>query len=102
MTTEPRKRFDELTRTELLEAIHVISAKLRAARGDLQDARGVDRDEVARLRNRVTRLSTAVSAAHLELAKRNHRRDAFLRAAREQLSAKTFNRINEAANSAAI
>lgn len=99
-----RRRFDELDRVELLESIHIISAKLRAARADLQAARGVDRDEVARIRQRVLKLATAVSAAQLELAKRNaqrHSAEDFVRAAREHLAPEVFKRIDRAAHAVA-
>lgn len=101
---EPRKRFDEMSRVEIAESIHIISAKLRAARADLQAARGLGRDEVARIRHRIQKLSTAVSAAQLELTRRNERfqqAQAFVYAARERLPADVFNQINEAARAAA-
>lgn len=96
----PRKRFDEMARVEIAESIHIIGAKLRAARADLQNARGVDRDEVARIRHRILKLSTAVSAAQLELTRRNERfqqAQAFMHAARERLPADVFNEIARAA-----
>jgi len=99
-----RRRFNEISRVEIAESIHIISAKLRAARADLQCARVVDRDEVARIRHRIQKLSTAVSAAQLELTRRNERfqqAQAFVYAARERLPADVFNEINEAAKAVA-
>lgn len=101
---EPRRRFDQMTRLELLGALHAIGAKARVARAALADAqRTGDRETAAQLRDRISRLKTAASAAQFELAARNEQRavtEAFVRVARQQLPADIFHRIDAAAKAA--
>lgn len=80
-----------LSRAELIEELHKAEARLRIARCDHVRAHGPERD---RLRERISRMKTAVQRIRLELTLRNEqaRRD-FVSVARRTLDPQTFVRI---------
>lgn len=80
-----------LSRVELIEELHKVEARLRISRCDLARAHGPERD---RLRERISRMKTAVQRVRLELSLRNEQaRHDFVAAARRTLDPQTFARI---------
>lgn len=89
--------FDLQSREQLLQTKHAIEGRIRAAKTAFVEAQHAhNRDEVARLRVRLSRLKSAASAASLELALRNARRKSFERAAHEVLDDEMLQRIEAA------
>lgn len=101
MTNDRRYLVDlaTATRAEAVAELHAAEARLRIAKTDLVHAqRGGNVDEVYRLRERISRLKTAVQRVRLELTRRHEQaKDDFISAARRELDPQTFARIERAA-----
>lgn len=93
MNDERRHPVDitTLSRVELIEELHKAEARLRIARCDHVRAHGPERD---RLRERISRMKTAVQRIRLEITRRNEEtRHDFVAVARRTLDPQTFARI---------
>jgi len=96
--------FDKQTRAELLASKARIEGRIRATRFDLQAAqREHNREEVDRLRLRLSKLKGAAIAAGTELAIRNAQRNEartverdFFVEARRRLPPETFSQLLDA------
>jgi len=87
------------SRADLVAELHAAEARLRIAKTDLMKAqRHGNVDEVYRLRERISRLKTAVQRIRVELTRRREQfKDEFVRVARRELDPQTFARIEAAA-----
>lgn len=92
-----REGFETMTRVELLQAKHTIEGRIRAAKAELVAAqRAHSQQDVDRIRNRISRLKSAASAAAVELASRNverERSERFVQIARARLPADLYQQI---------
>lgn len=94
--------LSSLSRIEVVGELHAVEARLRITKCDY--AKATDPNERERLRERVSRLKTAVQRIRVELAARAEARrveDAFVRVARQRLDSATFEELHEAAVAAA-
>lgn len=92
-----REGFDTMSRVELLQAKHSIEGRIRVAKAELVAAqRARSPQDVDRIRNRISRLKSAASAASVELASRNVERDRaerFVQIARTRLPGDLYQKI---------
>jgi len=93
----PRESFESMSRVELLQARHAIEGRIRAAKAELVAAqRARSPQDVDRIRNGISRLKSAASAAAVELASRNVERgraERFVQIARTRLPADLYRQI---------
>lgn len=88
-----------LTKADLVAELHAAEARLRISKTDLMNAQRYGNvDEAYRLRERISRLKTAVQRIRVELTRRHEQAKAdFVAVARRELDPQTFARIEAAA-----
>lgn len=97
-TNDRHAPLSSLTRLEVVGELHAVEARLRIAKCDY--AKAHDPNERERLRERVSRLKTAMQRIRMELAARAEQRrieDDFVRIARQRLDREVFESIYNAA-----